>query len=111
MRDLKKKYRKKLKKIIKLPKIPVKKKLGRWCKYYEGRLPYPIECSTNKNMPLSAIYNKGKESIIRDNSDCPDCTRNVEWPSWKRGSWDKVIAAIAQGEDLTDIKESFNIKD
>jgi len=109
MRVLKKKYRKNYKPTIK--PIKIQPKLGRWCEYYEGRLPYPIECSTNKGMPKSQIFKGNKIITIRDTSNCVNCKRSVEWESWKKGSWDRVKKAIAQSEDLTDVQESFNIKE
>lgn len=84
-------------------RIPIKPKLGKWCNYYEGRLPFPMECSTNKSMPVSKVY-KGKDVIvIRNTPDCPTCKRAPEFYSWKRGDWDKIKKAISKGEDLRDM--------
>jgi hypothetical protein len=103
MKKLKAQFRKKTPKIIKkkkLSKIVKKKKLGRWCEYYLGRLPYPIECSNNKSMPVSTIFKDGKPTIIRNYPNCKYCDRNPSFISWKRGDWKHIIQAIADGEDL-----------
>lgn len=105
MKVLKKKFKKKkilqtpriLKKIIKEPKI------GRWCSYYEGRLPFPIECSHNKTQPVTKIFKDGKSTIIKNTPNCVNCTRNPEFLEWKKGEWDKVKEAIINGEDLRDM--------
>jgi len=91
MRKLKAKFkRKKFKKIpINLPKI---KKLGKWCEYYEGVLPYPINCQWNKQIP--ACFDK---------PNCKTCKRDVHFQAWKAGMWDHIKFAIQQGEDLTDM--------
>lgn len=110
MKILKKKFKKrvsgggKLKHpVFIMPKLKIKPKQGRWCEYYEGRIPYPIECSSNKDMPISQIF-KGREIItIRSTPNCTECQRTVEWQSWKRGDWDKIMNAIKAGEDLTDM--------
>jgi len=95
MKVLKKKFRKKeskriVRKIIR--KIVRKKPLGRWCEYYEGRLPYPIECQSNKEVPLCI-----------DRPNCKKCNRHLEWADWKGGMWEKVNQAVQNGEDLTDM--------
>ena len=65
MKVLKRKFRKKIKKAREEEKPPkrkltkIKKPAGRWCEYYSGRLPFPIECSTNKNSPISMLYKDG----------------------------------------------------
>ena len=91
MRKLKAKYRKKKKTII--------SKLGRWCQYYSGRIPFPIECESNCVAPLNY-----------DRPFCQKCKRNVEYIAWKSGGWDKIIIAVKNGEDLTDM-DSPNNKD
>jgi len=70
----------------------LKKPLGKWCKYYSGRLPFPIECQWNPEPPLCL-----------EHPECKTCDRKVEWKSWKSGDWDKIIEAIKNGEDLTDM--------
>ncbi|MCP4374014.1 MAG: hypothetical protein GY797_38805 [Deltaproteobacteria bacterium] len=112
MKVLKKKFKKLLIKkkapsLLKIPqkpiKLKIKPKLGRWCEYYEGRLPYPMECSSNKSMPLSQIF-KGKEvTTIRHTPNCVDCERAPQFHAWKKGDWAKIIEAIKRGEDLTDM--------
>jgi len=88
---------------INVKPIKIKPKLGRWCEYYEGRLPYPAECSSNQNMPLSQIF-KGKEVItMRHTPNCPKCKRAPQFHAWKRGDWAKIIEAIKKGEDLSDM--------
>jgi len=104
MKILKKKFRKKkLPKIIRkiLPKI--KKKQGRWCEYYEGRLPFPIECSHNKTQPIARVFKDGKSTIVRNTPNCVNCKRAPEFLEWKKGEWDKVKEAIANHEDLRDM--------
>ena len=103
MRVLKKKFKKKNKSITILPKIKTKRKIGRWCEYYAGRLPYPMECSNNKSMPISKLFKGKKIIVLKDRSNCVECKRNIEWPSWKRGDWGKIIEAIEKGENLTDM--------
>ena len=104
MRTLKKKYMKnktvKLRPIVRIKKKP---KIGRWCKYYAGRLPYPIECSGNKNMPISRIFKDKKITVLRNRSDCVHCKRSPEFLEWKRGDWDKIKEAISNGENLIDM--------
>jgi len=89
MRKLKTKFKKKKRK---LEKIIVKKKLGRWCEYYSGRLPYPIECQWNAQIPA-----------VIDRPNCRKCKRSVHFQAWKYGIWEKIKYAIAQGEDLTNM--------
>lgn len=113
-RRLKPKYRKKeststppkqltmekIRKITKIVKPKKSKPVGRWCQYYSGRLPYPIECSNNKSMPVSTLFTEGKPKIIRNFPACVYCERSPSFHSWKRGDWDKIIQAIENGEDL-----------
>lgn len=89
--------------ILKLPTIKIKPKLGRWCEYYEGRIPYPIECNYNKTSPIGVCFNKGEKTITHERKNCPNCKRQVEWRSWKDGKWDKIKYAISQGDDLIDM--------
>lgn len=111
MKVLKKKFKKIQPKVSpplilsKLKKI--KPKLGKWCEYYEGRLPYPIECSTNKETPVTCYFEDGDKYILRDRSNCATCQRSVEWIPWKKREWDKIKEAIANGEDLTDMDPPF----
>ena len=104
MKVLKKKFRK-IKKITKpiLKPIVRKPKVGRWCKYYEGRLPFPTECSMNKDMPITRLFKDGKSIVLRDRSECVKCDRNPHWIHWKNGVWSKVINEINKGEDLSDM--------
>ena len=84
--------------------VKIKPKQGRWCEYYEGRLPYPMECSHNKSMPLSQIFKGNEVHTISDRSNCVNCKRAPQWHSWKRGDWTKIIKAIVEDkEDLTDM--------
>lgn len=111
MKVLKKKYRKiiKIPKIKKpLPKIIIKPKLGCWCDYYEGRLPYPIECQTNKSSPKTYLFDAGKKTLLHNRTKCADCIRSVEFIPWKDGHWDKVKEAIINGEDLRDMPSPFS---
>jgi len=87
----------------KLKPIKIKPKLGRWCEYYSGRLPYPSECSFNKSMPVSRLFNSGKITIMHDRSNCVKCKRAPQFIPWKHGDWDKIKEAIEKGEDLTDM--------
>lgn len=106
MKILKKKFQKikhPNKPILKLPTIKIKRKQGRWCEYYEGRLPYPAECSYNKTSPIGAYFKKGKMFTTHKREKCPDCKRSVDWRSWKDGDWDRIQYAISQGDDLTDM--------
>ena len=89
--------------ILKLPKIKIKPKLGRWCEYYDGRIPYPAECSYNKSSPVGVYFKKGEMIVTHKRENCPDCKRSVDWRSWKDGAWEKIKYAISQGEDLTDM--------
>jgi len=104
-RVLKEKYRKIQKPIIKkarkITKIIKPKKIGRWCSYYENRLPYPVECANNKSNPVSTIFKDGKPRITRNYPNCVCCKRNPTFYSWKKGDWDLIIQAIADGEDLS----------
>ncbi len=117
MKVLKAKFKRKFKKIpggggdklkyepdtvIALSRIPIKKKIGKWCKYYENRLPFPIECSSNKISPKRIIFKGKKQTITKDTPDCSTCERFPQWHSWKRGDWDKIIEAIKEGENLID---------
>ena len=87
-----------------LPKlIKIKPKLGRWCSCIEGRLPYPIECTTNKSSPVAGYFKKGKHTVTKNNGECVNCKRFPEWHSWKKGDWNKIKEAIKQGEDLRDM--------
>jgi hypothetical protein len=81
------------------PKI---RTVGRWCNYYPGRLPYPIECSYNKEAPISYVYEKGTKTQVKNFPECPSCKRDIKWVDWKEGKWSKVIAEIKKGADLRD---------
>jgi len=70
-----------------------KKRIGRWCEYYSGRLPYPINCQSNAVIPL-----------CHDKPNCKTCERKVHFQAWKFGYWEKIKYAINQGEDLTDME-------
>jgi len=115
MKILKKKFRKivkekpVLKPILKpiLKRIVIKPKLGRWCNFYEGRLPYPIECQSNKSSPISYVFESGVSKLVYDRSDCVNCKRQVEFIPWKKGKWDKIKEAISEGEDLRDMNPTF----
>lgn len=88
---------------IKIEKKPKLKKitiLGKWCDYYQGRLPFPIECSLNKEAPLQYIF-KGKEKIkTKETPNCITCERFPKYNDWKSGKWDKVKEEIKKGADL-----------
>lgn len=115
VRKLKEKYQK-----IKIKRIPggeklihpilfsklikIKPKQGRWCEYYEGRLPYPMECQYNKNTPVGMYVRFGEIVHTYDRLKCVDCNRAPQWHSWKKGDWDKIIEAIANLEDLRDME-------
>lgn len=109
MKVLKKRFKKKYKKLSKIePKhtlkpIKIKPKLGRWCIYYEGRLPFPTECSNNKSMPMTHLFKDGKKILLNDRRECINCKRNPQWIAWKSGVWNNVIKEIKKGEDLTDM--------
>lgn len=110
MKVLKKKYKKiKIKNTHKPIVKPIKitKKLGRWCNCYEGRLPYPIECQTNKASAKNYLFKDGKKTILHDRSICIKCKRQVEFIPWKNGEWDKIKEAILNGEDLRDMFPPF----
>jgi len=96
MKQLKAKFRNlKIKKPVekkvtpKLGLLKIKKKQGRWCEYYEGRLPYSIECSYNKENPV--LFKK---------PNCRNCERYVTWTSKVEGLWKNIITRIEKGEDL-----------
>jgi hypothetical protein len=99
MKKLKAKFRKK----TELPKIKKKKRIGRWCQYYEGRLPFPIECSTNKSIPITKIFKGGKSFVLKARPLCKTCKRNPSFISWKEGRWDSIINAIKNGKDLSNM--------
>ena len=103
MKVLKKIFKKKSPPILILPKLKIKPKQGKWCDCYEGRLPYPIECQSNKQNPVSSLFESGEITLLHDRTVCVECNRFVEWQSWKRGEWDKVKEAIANCEDLRDM--------
>jgi len=90
MRKLKKKFQKPTPKLVRMIKL---KKPGRWCEYYTGRIPFPIECQWNSVPPL-----------CHNRPNCIKCNRRVTWQKWKDGVWEKVKYAISQGEDLTDME-------
>lgn len=88
---------------------PIKKKqlkrivvVGRWCEYIEGRLPYPIECSYNKNSPVQYVYKGGKRKLTKNTPKCPKCKRFVKFDDWKLGKWKKVEEEIKKGANLID---------
>ncbi len=83
--------------------IKIKPKQGRWCEYYEGRIPYPIECTINKQSPIDYLVKNGKKTLIKNMPNCPNCKRAVEWIPWMMGGWDKIKTAVINGEDLTDM--------
>jgi hypothetical protein len=89
-----------LPKINKRPKLKPIKKVGKWCDYYIGRLPFPIECSYNKLSPLEVIFIQGKKKIVKDFPNCSNCNRSVGYEDWKKGKWDKVKSEIKKGADL-----------
>lgn len=97
---------KRKKKPLKLPKIKNKpkllkiKKVGYWCSYYEGRIPFPIECSYNKQMPYECIFIHGKKKVIKDFPECKTCDRFVSWEDWKLKKWDKIQEEVKKGKDL-----------
>ena len=93
MKKLKSKYRKqKIKPITPIILLKIEKKKGRWCEYYSGRLPYPLECQWNSDIPL-----------CHKRPNCKHCKRKVQWAAWKTGEWSKIKTAIENGEDLTDM--------
>jgi len=79
-----------------LRKIIIKPKLGKWCQYYEGRIPYPIECQWNKVPPLC---------IAKPN--CRYCKRDIKWDDWKSGKWEIISQNVQKGENLTDMESPF----
>ncbi|MDP8268208.1 MAG: hypothetical protein P9L97_05715 [Candidatus Tenebribacter davisii] len=104
MKVLKKRFRKIQKEEVKrIPKKIIKaKKMGRWCEYYDGRLPFPMECSGNKELPVAKLYKDGVITILHNRPNCVACKRAPEFQSWKRGDWRKITEAIENGEDLRD---------
>lgn len=110
MKVLKKIFKRKPKSILALPLIKIKRKKGKWCDCYEGRLPYPIECQSNKASPISYVFESGESTLVYDRSICVDCKRQVEFIPWKSGEWDKVKKAIANCEDLRDMDPPMRIK-
>lgn len=87
MRKLKKKFQKTKTILVK------RKRIGRWCEYYLGRIPFPIECQWNQLPPLDY-----------DRPNCATCNRRVTWQKWKDGVWDKIKYSISQGDNLTDME-------
>lgn len=90
------------KKIIPTKNLKLKaiKKIGYWCDYYPGRLPFPIECSYNKSSPIEYIFIQGEKKCVKNFPDCPDCKRSIGFEDWKNGKWNKVINEIKKGVDL-----------
>lgn len=84
------------------PKLLKIKKIGKWCEYFEGRLPYPIECTYNKETPKTYIYEGKTKTLSKNTPNCPTCKRSVEWDDWKNGKWNKVREEIKKGHDLSD---------
>jgi len=75
---------------FKMPKIV--KKQGRWCEYYSGRVPYPIECSTNIKHPR-----------VVDHPNCVTCKRKVSYRAWRNNIWDNIFERVSKDrQDLTD---------
>ena len=82
----------KTKVLLGLQKTKIKKKQGRWCEYYEGRVPYPIECGTNRKHPRVCTH-----------PNCLTCERSVSYRPWKNNIWDDVIERVSKGrQDLSD---------
>ncbi len=107
MTKTKKKVKRKKSSKIKVHLKPIKTKPGRWCSIYTGRLPYPIECQTNKQTPITYTFKSGKQTLIYDRTACKKCTRQIEFIPWKNGEWNKIKEAIDQGNDLRDMDLSF----
>lgn len=84
------------------PKLRPIKKIGMWCDYYQGRLPFPIECTYNRQSPLEVIFVNGEKKVVKNTPKCPTCTRFITWEDWKLGKWNKVQAEIQKGADLRD---------
>jgi hypothetical protein len=76
-----------------LRKIPT---VGRWCEYFPGRLPYPIECHYGRTFPY-----------VAERPNCRTCERSVEYTAWKSGVWRRVIEEIKKGIDLRDQPSPF----
>ncbi len=114
MRKLKKKFRKKVpggdklkyepEVVLWLPKLKkIKPKQGKWCDYYEGRLPFPIECTNNKRFPEDSYFVDGKKVVTKTMPLCIKCERYPQYHSWKRGDWDEIIELIKQVKDLREM--------
>jgi hypothetical protein len=82
------------------PKLRPIKKIGYWCDYFPGRLPFPIECTYNRQSPLECIFINKVKKIVKNTPKCPSCQRYVTWEDWKKGKWNKTIQEIKKGADL-----------
>ncbi len=86
-----------------LPKVKIKPRQGKWCDYYEGRLPFPIECTNNKRFPEDSYFVDGKKVVTKTMPLCIKCERYPQYHSWKRGDWDEIIELIKQVKDLREM--------
>jgi len=108
---IKKKKNPSLIKIKPRPKLLKIKRAGRWCEYIEGRLPYPIECSYNKDKPVAYVYKGNKRKKTKSTPLCPSCQRSIKYDDWRLGKWDKVKEEIKKGNDLSNQPSPIQNKD
>lgn len=59
---------------------------GKWCNVIVGRLPYPIECQSKKQLNIDG---------------CKECGRFIEYAAWKKGMYKDVSFQIIHGVDMT----------
>jgi len=78
------------------PKIVKILPVGRWCEYYENRLPFPVECQFNSDIPLCI-----------EKPNCKKCNRKVLFSDWKEGKWRNIATMIEKGENLSGMENPF----
>lgn len=103
-KEIKTKIKKKISPLSTLPTLKrIKPKQGKWCSYYEGRLPFPIECASNRDMLEVSYFKDKKKYVLKDFSECKNCKRYPVYSYWKRGDWDHIIKLIKENKDLREM--------
>ncbi len=87
---------KKAPKVISKPKIVKTIPVGRWCEYYENRIPFPVECQFNSDIPG-----------CQDKPNCKKCERKVIFSDWKAGKWRSIANRVQNGENLSLMENPF----
>lgn len=62
---------------------------GKWCEYY-NRLPSPIECQNNCDIPM-----------CHQRPNCKKCERKILISVWKQGKYRDISNRIDNGENLS----------